>query len=421
MAQEIEPIASLTITVFTRHSADCPKKDKPQWKQCNCRKSLYIYEDGKVRYASAKTRSWEEAERAAQRERDKRNPVKIELLKIAESEAAKRAAELAQLKPIGEALDQWLAGMKGPTKTSIDAYTSTTRRILKWAGGAKVVFVSDLTPALLDKWRGSWSPEAKEPENRLALTTQAALLTRVKAFCKWATGMEYTKRNPALTLKAIPVDESQTWPLTRTQFDELLVATQTLDANARYKSGRIGEHLRAIFLVQRWTGLRIGDVVTLPKSALRGNRLSAIIRKKRNRKPLAARMDFILPDIVVAALNAIPRRKEEHPDYYFWSKTCKEETNVNNWVRKVDKLNDFLEFTNESGDPMDFRSHMLRDMFAVEMLLAGVPIEKVSKLLAHESVNMTERYYAKWTASRKQQLEDEAVAAMRRMGVTVSV
>jgi site-specific recombinase XerD len=64
---------------------------------------------------------------------------------------------------------------------------------------------------------------------------------------------------------------------------------------------------------------------------------------------------------------------------------------------------------------------MLRDTFAVEMLLAGVPLEKVSKMLGHESVAMTERSYAKWTASRRQQLEDEAVAAMRRMGVTVTM
>jgi hypothetical protein len=52
------------------------------------------------------------------------------------------------------------------------------------------------------------------------------------------------------------------------------------------------------------------------------------------------------------------------------------------------------------------------------MLLAGVPLAKVSKLLTHESVAITERYYAKWTARRRQQLEDEAVAAMKRMGAT---
>ena len=40
-------------------------------------------------YVSAKTRSWEQAERVAQAERDKRDPVKIELQKIAEQEATK--------------------------------------------------------------------------------------------------------------------------------------------------------------------------------------------------------------------------------------------------------------------------------------------------------------------------------------------
>ena len=38
----VEPIASFTITVFTRHSEDCPKAANPQWKRCDCRKSLYI-------------------------------------------------------------------------------------------------------------------------------------------------------------------------------------------------------------------------------------------------------------------------------------------------------------------------------------------------------------------------------------------
>jgi integrase len=64
---------------------------------------------------------------------------------------------------------------------------------------------------------------------------------------------------------------------------------------------------------------------------------------------------------------------------------------------------------------------MLRDTFAMEMLLAGVPLEEVSRLLTHASVSMTERYYAKWTTSRRQQLEEDAIAAMRRMGATVTL
>ena len=36
-----EPIASLTISVFTRPSGDCPQTN-PQWKRCDCRESLYL-------------------------------------------------------------------------------------------------------------------------------------------------------------------------------------------------------------------------------------------------------------------------------------------------------------------------------------------------------------------------------------------
>ena len=70
----VEPIASFTITVFTPHSVECPKAPNPQWKRCNCRKSFYIREGGKNAYLSAKTRSWEQAERVAQIERDNRDP-----------------------------------------------------------------------------------------------------------------------------------------------------------------------------------------------------------------------------------------------------------------------------------------------------------------------------------------------------------
>jgi integrase/recombinase XerD len=37
---------------------------------------------------------------------------------------------------------------------------------------------------------------------------------------------------------------------------------------------------------------------------------------------------------------------------------------------------------------------MLRNMFAVEMLLAGVPIDRVSMLLGHSSVKITEKHYS---------------------------
>jgi len=157
---------------------------------------------------SARTRSWGQAERLAQAEWDKRDPVQLELKKIADQ----GAKDAAQLRPLGEALEQWLTGMKGPGAASINAYRSTARKIQRWADRTSVVCADEVTPTMLDQWRDSWAPNADDRENRLSLTTQAALLIRIKAFFRWATAIEYTKRNPTLMLKAITPDDSQTWP-----------------------------------------------------------------------------------------------------------------------------------------------------------------------------------------------------------------
>ena len=50
-------------------------------------------------------------------------------------------------------------------------------------------------------------------------------------------------------------------------------------------------------------------------------------------------------------------------------------------------------------------AHRFRDTFAVELLLKGVPIERVSILLGHSSVRITERYYSPWVRARQEQLE----------------
>jgi hypothetical protein len=48
---------------------------------------------------------------------------------------------------------------------------------------------------------------------------------------------------------------------------------------------------------------------------------------------------------------------------------------------------------------------MIRDTFAVEMLLAGVPMDQVSILLGHSSVKITERHYAPFVKARQVQLQ----------------
>jgi hypothetical protein len=124
-------VTTITITVFVRHSEGRIYGDDMYSRQCDCRKSLYIYENGKKSTQSCKTRSWKEAERIRQEELDKRDPVKKELARIAEQEEAKARRRAVEEVKLEDALTQWLAGMKDLAEASREAYTSMKNTMLR--------------------------------------------------------------------------------------------------------------------------------------------------------------------------------------------------------------------------------------------------------------------------------------------------
>lgn len=77
---------------------------------------------------------------------------------------------------------------------------------------------------------------------------------------------------------------------------------------------------------------------------------------------------------------------------------------VRSWQTRLRRLFELAQIPN--GHP-----HRLRDTFAVELLLAGVPIERVSVLLEHTSVRITERHYNPWNKAGQEQLEADLTCA----------
>jgi integrase len=214
-------------------------------------------------------------------------------------------------------------------------------------------------------------------------------LERLCAFCGFLVERGWMPVNYAKKLKAPVIKDPPTMPFSRDEVVKLLAGCgQYTDWRGRIDQPN-AKRLRALCLLMRYSGLRIGDAASYPKSRLNGSRL--FLYTAKTGVPVRTK----LPDAVVGALNACPPLSDR---YWFWTGNGSKETLTGNWRRAFRRLCELAGI--DGGHP-----HRFRDTFAIELLLAGVPIERVSTLLGHSSVKITERHYAPWVRERQEQLE----------------
>lgn len=190
----------------------------------------------------------------------------------------------------------------------------------------------------------------------------------------------HTLSNPRLT-------DSPTLPFTREEMTRILAACNDY---AQTKAGSANAaRLRAFVLLLRYTGLRIRDVVTLSRDRITDGKLFLYTAKT------GTAVYCPLPAAVTQALNAIPTTSAR---FYFWTGESEPKSAVGDWQRSLRRL---FALANVPGG----HAHRFRDTFAVELLLAGVPLERVSVLLGHQSTRITEKHYSPWVKARQEQLE----------------
>jgi integrase-like protein len=147
--------------------------------------------------------------------------------------------------------------------------------------------------------------------------------------------------------------------------------------------------LRALVLLMRFSGLRISDAVTLSAERIsRDGRLFLYTQKT------GAPVWLPLPPVVLEALAAIPAGARSNSG----RGASKPKTAVGLWET------DLAQMFKLAGLPGG-HAQRFRDTFAFELLLQGVLLERVSILLGHQSVKITEQHYSPWVHARQTQLE----------------
>ena len=285
-------------------------------------------------------------------------------------------------KTLSEAFDELFldADRRGLSAATLEKYRLVRRRLEAYAGASKIQFVDELTVSDIRQFC------AGLPHNGISAVKE---LERLKSVFRFFHENGWIRRNPATPLRNPVVEQRPTMPFEPDEVDRIYEACKLYTDNYGQTEQDNAVRLRAFVLVLRYTGLRISDVVGLRRDQVEEDCVFLYTAKT------GVPVRVPIPDFVVAALEMAPRTSKDH---YFWTGTSKKKSAVGDWQRSLRKL--FPLAGVEGG-----HAHRFRDTFAVELLKRGVPLERVSKLLGHRSVKITEKHYAPWVGQLQQQLE----------------
>jgi len=378
-----------TVEIVVRHSADCKDRQRgTEWKKCNCRKSLVVY-DGATKTThriSAKTRSWEKAEKFRTDYLNDLDPDQQELKRL-------RTAEQQKQKPVDEAVELYLANMIA--RKAADGTVSGARHLLSdalcgWLSKQvpRPVHISEITPEHLIAWRASWA---------LGDLTAAIRWGSVRGFFNFCENMGWAPKSPAKHIRAAKVARGgRTGVFSDKQYAALVEAA------------RAERRTHAFVELMRWGGMAITDAVLFRTEMIDAD---GVLRYRRHKSDELAVVP--LPAHVIVNLRDVPLGNNAvGPAQPFRSKSPIIRTDVRLWQRRFTELwaaASITEVETDSGAGKP-HSHCLRDTFAVWNLRHGVPLMAVAKMLGHSTVKTTEQSYAPWV----KELEAAHIAEARR-------
>ena len=356
------------LTIYRRHRKECAHRSEGRtYRRCRCP----IWADGflgtvEIRRSTG-LRDWEKAQ---------------ELVRQWEAEGKSTPVRQPEPMSIHEACEHFLqdAIARKLREETVYKYRLLFQRLEEFAQANGLRFLKEMDLATLRKFRVSWS------DGNLAALKK---LERLRSFFRFAHSSKWISDNSAGELKNPKVFARPTMPFTH---EEMIRILQECDKSHEESSptGKVNvRRLRALILLLRYSGMRIGDAVGCSVERLNGNKL--LLYTQKTGVPVYCP----IPDFVVKALEGLTPVSER---YFFWTGESKLQTATGDWQAKLKKLF-------EKAELPDGHAHRFRDTFAVELLLAGVPLERVSILLGHTSVRVTERHYAPWVRARQEQAE----------------
>jgi integrase len=305
------------------------------------------------------------------------------------ADARKRELEGFQEKPkpppIEQACDKFLADAKARElrEPTLYKFRLLFKQLQQFAKDKGLVFMSDFDLDKVRDFRATWPNKNESARVKLG---------NLRAFFRFCVKAKWIPENYAADLKPAKVIDAKIEPLEQAEFDKILKACDKIPSRNR-------KALKIVVMLLRYTGLRIRDVVTMRRDAVRGS--SLFLRTARTGTDVWCP----LPPSVLEALAALPKREK----YYFWSGESEPKSAVGNYRHALGLLF-------EKAEVPRAHTHLFRHTFATDLLQKGASLQTVAVLLGHASTRITEKRYSHWIKARQESLEAEVKKSWARLG-----
>jgi integrase/recombinase XerD len=259
-------------------------------------------------------------------------------------------------------------------ESSLYKYRLLIRQFEEFAIKKGIVYFSNLNLDNVREFRESWKNRGQAARKKLE---------NLRRLLGYAQESGWIAENFAKKIEFPIITTPPVVPFFQEDIDKMLAAIplypEHLENHVR---------LKALVLLLWYSGLRIGDAVTLDRGRI--SKGSIYLRTQKT----GTQVFIPLPPLVLKALGDCPGTP-----YPFWTGDSKRKSCIGDWQRALKKL--FKLACIAGGHP-----HRFRHGFAVRCLLSGLSMEQVAALLGHTDVQITQRVYAQWDVKRQDQLEE---------------
>ena len=281
-----------------------------------------------------------------------------------------------------EAFLHMMRAERGASPNTISAYAADLREISAFLAADRTTFLSCSRQNLEAFF-------ADRAESGLAANSAARKLSCLKRLMQFLVAEGVRGEDPARLIDGAKARRSLPATLSIAEVDLLLNAAHEAPAPATPGALRRALRLACLLELLYGTGLRVSELVGLPRSALRGDRMMLTVKGKGGRErilPLNQKARDILDKWLEATRPSAGSTAPE-PKWLFPSWGEEGHLTRQKFARDLKALGARIGIDEERLSP-----HVLRHAFATHLLDRGVDLRVLQTLLGHSDISTTQIY-----------------------------